>query len=125
MAKVTNNLSLITPEISDNIDPGIFEYNFETLDKALACVAVTVPSTGWSSSAPYTQTVSVSGMTAEWIPGFPVLVSTGVADTDLLAREALSYVCLITSGTGTLTFTCYEEQPVASFTVRIPQLIGG
>lgn len=125
MASYTNNLQLVKPEMADNIDPAVFATNFEKIDAALTCVTVVVPSTGWGSSAPYTQTVSVSGMTADWIPGNPVLVSSGDMASDLMAREALNYVCLIASGAGTLTFTCYEEKPTASFTIRIPHLIGG
>lgn len=88
----------------------------------LKCVTVNLPASGWSGSAPYTQTVSVSGMTADWVPGIPtaVLGSSVAVSTLLAATEALGCIKMITSAAGTLTFTAPEDKPNESLTLRVP-----
>lgn len=88
----------------------------------LKYVLVSLPASGWSGSAPYTQTVSVSGMTADWVPGIPtaVLGSSVTVSTLLAATEALGCIKMITSAADTLTFTAPEDKPGASLTLRVP-----
>lgn len=88
----------------------------------LKCAAVSLPVDGWSDTAPYTQTVSVSGMTADWVPGIPTAaLGSSVEVTDLLAAtEALGCIKMITSAAGTLTFTAPEDKPGVSLTLRVP-----
>ena len=90
--------------------------------KNLKSVLVSLPASGWSGSAPYTQTVNVSGMTEDWVPGIPTAVlGSSVAVTDLLAAtEALGCIKMITSAAGTLTFTAPEDKPGVSLTLRVP-----
>lgn len=90
--------------------------------KNLKYVTVNLPASGWSGSAPYTQTVSVSGITADWVPGIPTAVlGSSVAVTELLAAtEALGCIKMITSAAGTLTFTAPEDKPGVSLTLRVP-----
>lgn len=92
----------------------------------LKYVTVSLPASGWSGSAPYTQTVSVSGMTADWVPGVPTAVlGSNVAVSALLAAtEALGCIKMITSAAGTLTFTAPEDKPGVSLTLRVPGQIG-
>lgn len=86
---------------------------------------VSLPASGWSGSAPYTQTVSVSGMTEDWVPGIPTAaLGSSVAVTDLLAAtEALGCIKMITSADGTLTFTAPEDKPGVSLTLRVPGMV--
>ena len=88
----------------------------------LKYVLVSLPASGWSGSAPYTQTVSVSGMTADWVPGIPTVVLGSSVDvsTLLAATEALGCIKMITSAAGTLTFTAPEDKPGVSLTLRVP-----
>ena len=88
----------------------------------LKCVTVILPASGWSKSAPYTQTVSVEGMTADWVPGIPTVVLGSSVDvsTLLAATEALGCIKMITSAAGTLTFTAPEDKPGVSLTLRVP-----
>ena len=88
----------------------------------LKYVLVSLPASGWSGSAPYTQTVSVSGMTADWVPGVPTVVLGSSVDvsTLLAATEALGCIKMITSAAGTLTFTAPEDKPGVSLTLRAP-----
>ena len=91
----------------------------------LKCVTVNLPASGWSGSAPYTQTVSVSGMTADWVPGVPSLAFYGNVDvTELITKtEALGCIKMITSADGTLTFTAPEDKPGVSLTLRVPGMV--
>ena len=88
----------------------------------LKYVLVSLPASGWSGSAPYTQTVSVSGMTEDWVPGIPtaVLGSSVAVSTLLAATEALGCIKMITSADGTLTFTAPVNKPGVSLTLRVP-----
>ncbi len=88
----------------------------------LKCVAVSLPVDGWNDTAPYTQTVSVSGMTEDWVPGIPTAVlGSSVEVTALLAAtEALGCIKMVTSAAGTLTFTAPEDKPGVSLTLRVP-----
>ena len=88
----------------------------------LKCTAVSLPVDGWNDTAPYTQTVSVSGMTADWVPGIPTAVlGSSVEVTALLAAtEALGCIKMVTSAAGTLTFTAPEDKPGVSLTLRVP-----
>ena len=91
---------------------------------ALACVTVSLAAASWTgTAAPYTQTVAVSGMTADWVPGIPMLASSGVVATDLAMREALACVSLIESSAGALTFACYEDKPTADINAKVPGVI--
>lgn len=102
---------------------GNLQNQIDTLS-GIGYVETTLYYADWSgSSAPYTQSVDVLDMTSAWIPGNPVLVSTGDSSTDLAAQEAFACVSTITSSAGTLTFTCYEDKPEADFTIRIPGLV--
>ena len=92
----------------------------------LKYVTVNLPASGWSGSAPYTQTVSVSGMTADWVPGVPSLAFYGNVDvTELITKtEALGCIKMITSAAGTLTFTAPEDKPDRSINIRVPGMVG-
>ena len=91
----------------------------------LKYVLVSLPASGWSGSAPYTQTVSVSGMTEDWVPGVPSLAFYGNVDvTELITKtEALGCIKMITSAAGTLTFTAPEEKPGVSLTLWVPGMV--
>lgn len=91
----------------------------------LKYVILKLEADGWSDTAPYTQTVSISGMTEDWVPGIPTAVlGSSVEVTDLLAAtEALGCIKMIVSAAGTLTFTAPEEKPGVSLTLRVPGMV--
>lgn len=95
--------------------------NFGKLKYAL----VSLPASGWSSSAPYTQTVSVPGMTEDWVPGIPTVVLDSSVDISALlaATEALGCIKMIISAEGTLTITAPEDKPGVSLTLRVPGMV--
>lgn len=88
----------------------------------LRSVAVTLTAGGWSDSAPYTQTVTVSGMTADWEPTNMTIPKSGNtldADTVLAEKEALGCIDACTSSANALTFTCFEDKPSVALTIKV------
>ena len=86
-----------------------------------AAYTITLPSNGWSSAAPYTQTVTVDGIkeTDEW----PILdvnmnnVTDGDTGTALI--EAFGLVGRAKTNEGSITVFCYERKP----TVDLPVIL--
>lgn len=79
----------------------------------------TIPTTGWSSSAPYTNTITVSGMLAS-DSNFPVspVYSTELA-TRKLQSEAWNKVTMIVAGADSIVVTCDEEIPATEIPIQI------
>ena len=118
----------IYPRVSSNavvFESGNSLEALEASVQSAQSVALKLEADGWSGSAPYTQTVSVSGMTADWVPGVPtVVLGSNVAVSALLAAtEALGCIKMITSADGTLTFTAPEDKPGVSLTLRVPGMV--
>ena len=107
----------VMPEDMNRIEQGIqnLDENSPTVFRAYA----TIPTTGWSATAPYTIDITVAGM-LETDDGFSV--SPQYADTVTTRKaqsEALGKISLITAGTDKITVTCDDELP----TTEIPILI--
>lgn len=89
-------------------------------NKILFSAAVTVPASGWSTSVPYTQTVSVSGLTA----AMDVMLGLNITGSPSAAsvagwKKALGMIDEGTTANGTVTFKCYSKKP----TIDIPVFI--
>lgn len=98
------------------------------IDK-LKFVIIKLEADGWSGSAPYTQTVSIPGMTADWIPGVPSFIpyfnsdgSVHVTNT-VIGMEYAAYIKILVSGNGTLTAICPEDKPPWGFWLRVPGMV--
>lgn len=106
----------ITSEALNHIETGIL---------GSCAVTVALSASGWSDTAPYTQTVAVEGMTEDWVPGVPVLALGGEVEVEALlaATEALGCIKMITSAAGKLTFTAPEDKPGAALTLRVPGMV--
>lgn len=78
----------------------------------------TLTAAGWSASAPYTQTVAVAGVTAG-SPPYITPVYSGVADADIVLREACAAVSYAKPGSGTITFVCLEDKPQTNIPVQV------
>lgn len=80
--------------------------------------------TNWSSNAPYSQTVTVDGVTSSFIPGTPVGVGVGTDANSLNAlAKNVGAITSIVSGNGTLTFYCASVKPDNQFSVRVPNMV--
>lgn len=82
-------------------------------------VAVTFLADGWSESAPYTQTVSVNGITENDAP-IPLFIDDGTSEAGSKAKQkAYGFVSYFDSGDGTVTATCKYKKPETAFTVGL------
>ena len=93
------------------------KYQWFEITGAVSTVSVSATLTvaGWSASAPYTQSVTVSGLTdAKRAMAYPVYGSNTA--TNLALKEACGMVSFASRSGSTLTFTCLEDKP----TVNIP-----
>lgn len=81
----------------------------------------TLSSSGWSSSAPYSQTITVSGVLATDTPFADVnMSSASTGDVGTALTEAWSLVGRITvTADNTVVAYCYEEKP----TTNIPFIL--
>ena len=115
---------------ADNIDTYTITYSDTTTSNFDVTNGITTVSTDkidytcvfkatdWSSSAPYTQTVSVAGITADINPRIDIIVSDGVS---LGIKEEAAFACVTrgVTGDGTLTLYCYEEKPTVDMNIMI------
>lgn len=138
MATTTEKLGLTKPDLEDNVSIEKFNENFDKIDalgdliplkeqvNKLEFVILKLEPDKWSSSAPYTQTMNIPGMTADWIPGVPTFIpftnsdgSVKVSDT-ANALEHVAYIKILVSGNGTLTAICPENKPTYVIWLRVP-----
>ena len=84
-----------------------------------APLAVTFLSSGWSGTAPYTQTVAAEGITGEDTPT-PVFIDDGTDKASSKAKKkAYGLISYFDSGDGTVTATCRYEKPATDFMVGL------
>ena len=76
-------------------------------------------STNWTgSSAPYTQTITVTGLTNMDTPIVDVVLSS-TTSTALSQLEAWNCVSKITTGTNQITVTCLEDKPTTAIPIQL------
>ena len=82
--------------------------------------SITLTSSRWSSSAPYTQTVSVSGMTAEDLP-IPLLdVSSASSESaEKQLRKQFSWLSYYDTSSVQITFTAKYKKPTVNLTIDL------
>ena len=89
-------------------------------NKLLFSAAITVPASGWSAGAPYTQTVSVSGLTSA-MDVMLTLNITGSPTTNQVKawKAALGMIDVGTTTDGSVVFTCYSKKPAVDLPLYI------
>lgn len=82
---------------------------------------IMVPLTNWSTSVPYTQTVSVPGAKEETglIIGGPYLGDDPTASVARERKKAFGYVDRTESGNGIVTLYCYGSKPSSDFEILV------
>lgn len=117
-------------EINITVDPAgavsIADFNaFRTeitqiVNSALTVREVELPSTAWSSSAPYTQTVAVSGITADSMPEVYLIYPSTITSSNAEAYvEAYSYVNKVETSDGSITVTAFYSKPSVDLTIAL------
>lgn len=84
----------------------------------VALYNTTLSSSGWSSSAPYTQTLSIQGILSTDIPVVDVVLSS-TTSTAVSQLEAWSCVSKIETAAGSITATCLEELPTIDIPIQL------
>lgn len=92
----------------------------EEIVKLNNVVEKTLTSGSWSSTAPYTQEVVVSGITATSRP----IISVGTPATKNSenfknAKKAFGMIDCVDSGSGKITFYCYSKKPTSDIPIII------
>jgi len=81
---------------------------------------VTLTAADWSSSAPYTQVVSISGIVETDRPTVSLYLPDGIpaADVDLQSK---AYDCInrAVSGNASITVYCYKKKPAVDFQIQV------
>lgn len=80
--------------------------------------SATISTTWTGSSAPYTQTVTVTGITSNDTPIVDVVLST-TTSTALNQLEAWGCVSKITTNTNQITVTCLEDKPTTAIPIQL------
>ena len=76
------------------------------------------PASGWSSTAPYTQTVNFPGVKTTDIPIYGLRLTGTLSNVTVEAQKlAWGYIDRIASGNGTVTACCYSKKPATSIVV--------
>ena len=81
---------------------------------------VTLTATGWSIAAPYTQTVSVAGITEKDRPTVSLYLPDGITAANVdLKEKAFDCVNRAVSGAGIITVYCYKKKPTTDFQIQV------
>lgn len=97
----------------DNVDAVQTNLNVFTAIKT-----ATITTTWTGSSAPYTQVIAVTDVTANDNPVISPVFSTTLA-TAILQKEAWNMVGKIVTGAGNINVTCFEEKPTTAIPIQI------
>lgn len=112
-----NVTGLGTP--SDNADAATKSYVDASLTNAkTVSVSATLTVAGWTGSAPYVQSVTITGLTdAKKAMAYPVYGSNTA--TNLALKEACGMVSFASRSGSTLTFTCLEDKPTVGIPITV------
>lgn len=79
---------------------------------------ITLTTTWVGTTAPFTQVITVSGVTSNDVPIIsPIYSSTNT--TAILEKIAWSKVGKATTGNNSITFTCFEEKPITAINLQV------
>jgi hypothetical protein len=93
-----------------------YQDEIETVEKKI--FTATIPTTGWTTTAPYTVDVAIEGMLASDMPHItPVYTST--VDTDKAIQEAYNKLDSAKAEDGYLRVTAFNEVPTTAIPIQI------
>lgn len=83
-------------------------------------VELTLPASGWSAAAPYTQTVAVEGLTAGDNPILVKVIPAGATPEQVKAyNKAFGMIDDGDTADGQATFRCFNKKPAVDMTVGL------
>lgn len=83
-------------------------------------LTITVPSSGWSATAPYTQTISNASINATDAPIVSLSIPTGTSSANAkLINKAYACVDSAVTNDGSITLYCYNKKPVTDFIINV------
>lgn len=119
MATFTKNYNLEKPAQNDFYDIDVQNSNMDKIDSALRKLRLTFPASGWSASAPYTQTINELDVTAADTPerwfDFPAPVPKDF-DYEKYTEET-GFVTYCETGDGSITAVCRTDKPTMDIVV--------
>lgn len=92
--------------------------NFASSGGGAETFTATIPTSGWSASAPYTVSVAVSGILATDTPVVDVVLSN-TAETAKAQLEAWGTVGRIVTSNNSITVYCYDSVPTTEIPIQL------
>lgn len=90
----------------------------EQISTIIAIKTATITTTWTGISAPYTQTITVTGVTSNDKPIISPVYS-GDNATAILQKEAWNMIGKIQTGANSITCTCFEDKPITAIPIQI------
>jgi hypothetical protein len=113
---MTGHMTVLEP--AQDANPATKKYVDGVVANTHMTAQVTLPASGWSSTAPFTQTVAVEGILATDQPHISPVYSTTLA-TAISQKENWAMVCKAVTENGSITFTCFEDKPTVNIPVQM------
>lgn len=124
------NLNYIDPNVSDvPIDDSLSTTSANPVQNKVVTAglnkktersvsSITLTTAGWTGSGPYTQVVTVSGITATMTPFISPVFSSS-SSTAMNEKISWNYVSKAETGSGNITFTCFENKPAVALALQV------
>lgn len=109
-----NRMTVVDATGTSTVD--IMDGVITTTKVDLTCTALAANWVG--ASAPYTQTISVAGLTSSLNPVIDVVISSTVL-TGLEEQKQWGYITKATTGTNSITLSCYKDKPTIDLNIII------
>lgn len=124
MANETVNYKLKKPDADDFYDIEVFNENADIVDRELKksreVKLITLAAAGWSEEAPYVQTVSAEGVTAEDTPYVTLNIPAGItAEEEKAMKKSAGFISYIDTGDGNVTATCIGKKPIVDVQISL------
>lgn len=111
------DVSIANADTLDGYDSDYFATAADVIRLMRNPIQATFRASDWSTTAPYTQTVTADGITDADTPT-PSFVDNGTNKTDSDAkRKSYGFISHFDSGDGVITATCKYRKPTLDFTV--------
>jgi hypothetical protein len=110
---MTGHMTVLEP--AQDANPATKKYVDGVVTNTHMTAQVTLPASGWSSEAPFTQTVAVEGILATDRPHYGVVYTENWE----AEKEAFALVDDLDTADGSVTFTCFEEKPEVNIPIQM------